>query len=208
MNAAHSYLRDTEGLSFYKLMGTGRDGGFDPRPDWGTYAVLTVWDDQSKAETYATDHPLIQAYQRRGEVYSILMRHRTSHGYWDKKNPFEQSQDIDDMNPWFAVITRARIKMSHLRRFWSYVPTSQRPLQGAEGLIYTKGIGEVPILNMATFSIWTDKEALRAYAYQSTEHQKAIQMTKEYDWYAEELFARFQPYKTVGTYNRQRMLPF
>jgi len=88
------------------------------------------------------------------------------------------------------------------------VPTSQKPLQNNKGLIYTKGIGEVPFLQMATFSIWKDKESLMQFAYGSKEHAKAIAETKRLDWYKEELFSRFQPYKSLGTWRDIGSLPF
>ncbi|MEO0731876.1 MAG: DUF3291 domain-containing protein, partial [Bacteroidota bacterium] len=101
-------------------------------------------------------------------------------------------------NDLVAVITRATIRTRYLRKFWAYVPTSQRPIADAQGLLYTKGIGEVPIKQMATFSIWESEEHLKEFAYRSQEHQKAIRMTRELDWYSEEMFARFRPYRTLG----------
>jgi heme-degrading monooxygenase HmoA len=58
-------------------------------------------------------------------------------------------------------------------------------------MLYSKGVGEVPFLNMATFSVWKSAEAMKNFAYQSKEHLKAIKMTRELGWYSEELFARF-----------------
>ena len=65
----------------------------------------------------------------------------------------------------------------------------------------TKGIGEVPFTQMATFSLWQDKQSLMDFAYNSKEHQNAIKKTREMDWYKEELFSRFQPYRSVGSWN-------
>lgn len=38
--------------------------------------------------------------------------------------------------------------------------------------------------------------------------KKAIELTRQLDWYSEELFARFQPYKSVGTWNGVEPLVF
>ena len=73
-------------------------------------------------------------------------------------------------------------------------------------MIYTKGIGEAPLIQMATFSIWENKEALHNYAYNSPEHQEAIRKTRKLDWYQEELFVRFQPYRSMGTWGGQDLL--
>ena len=87
------------------------------------------------------------------------------------------------------------------------MPTSQIPLRNNAGLLFAKGIGEAPIVQMATFSLWKNAEALRAFAYQSAEHRSAIDQTRALDWYAEELFGRFQPYRSVGTWGGKNPLP-
>jgi hypothetical protein len=42
-----------------------------------------------------------------------------------------------------------------------------------------------------TFSLWESATAVRDFAYRGQAHQKAIADTARYNWYAEELFARF-----------------
>ena len=87
------------------------------------------------------------------------------------------------------------------------MPISQRPIQrGCPGLIYTKGVGEVPIIQMATFSVWENLESLKNYAYNSLEHREAIKKTHKIDWYKEEMFTRFQPFKTKGTWEGKDIL--
>jgi hypothetical protein len=81
-------------------------------------------------------------------------------------------------------------------RFWKYVPTSEEGLDGNEGLIYTKGVGEVPIIQMATFSLWKDFESVNSSPI-NKQHKEAIKKTREYEWYSEELFSRFQPINQV-----------
>ncbi|MEL7222238.1 MAG: DUF3291 domain-containing protein, partial [Bacteroidota bacterium] len=40
MQFAHQHLAKTQGLSFYKLMGSGKGLGFSPWPDWSIYSLL------------------------------------------------------------------------------------------------------------------------------------------------------------------------
>ena len=68
------------------------------------------------------------------------------------------------------------------------------------GLLFSKGIGEMPVFRMATFSIWSNLDALNAYVYQQRGHVGAIQQTRKVQWYGEELFSRFQPYRSIGTW--------
>jgi heme-degrading monooxygenase HmoA len=135
------------------------------------------------------------------------MKNISAGGTWVGKNPFVKGADLDPTQP-VAVITRATIKWNWLFRFWKYVPTSQKPLEGNKGLIYTKGIGEVPIVQMATFSLWKDFEAVKEFAYNSEQHKEAIRKTRKNEWYSEELFSRFYPYKSSGTWQGEDLLYF
>lgn len=207
MGMAHRSLMSVQGQSFYKLMGSGRGHGFNPWPDWSVYSLLQVWDNEKYAMSFFKDAPVWLQYQRRAsETWRLFMRSLAAHGVWTGMNPFSTAENADPHNREIAVITRATIKWHKLAKFWSYVPTSQRPITGAQGLIYTKGIGEVPLLQMATFSLWENEECLRTFAYESAEHKEAIRRTRSLDWYKEELFARFQPYLSVGTWEGQNPL--
>jgi heme-degrading monooxygenase HmoA len=199
MQFAHGPLSKVGGLQTYKLMGTGKDG-FNPCADWSVYVLLQIWDDEETAQRFFETSSLMERYRSKSsELYTLFLRNIKSKGEWSGKNPFEKSEFFDKTNSFIAVITRATIKKRLLFKFWKYVPTSQKPLQNNEGLIYTKGIGEVPFLQMATFSIWRDKESLMQFAYGSKEHVKAIAETKRLDWYKEELFARFVQMKINET---------
>ncbi|MEL7162544.1 MAG: DUF3291 domain-containing protein [Bacteroidota bacterium] len=199
MQFAHQDLATVSGQQFYKLMGSGRGLGFNPWPDWSTYALLQVWTDEAAATAFFTDSPLIQRYRAKTSgMTTIFLRALRAHGRWSGQEPFAPFSTPDPDNPLVAVITRATIRTRHLRKFWAYVPTSQRPIADAAGLIYTKGIGEIPVKQMATFSVWENAERLTDFAYRSKEHRKAIYMTRDLDWYREELFVRFQPYRTLG----------
>lgn len=209
MQFAHAHLAKVNGLKFYKLMGSGRSIGFSPLPDWQVYSLLAVWENEAAAEQFFGEAEIYQRYQAHSaEQWTIFLKTKKASGLWSGGNPFSPAHDTDEGNPLIAVITRATIRWSRMFDFWRYVPTSQRPIQqGCEGLIFTKGIGEAPLVQMATFSIWESMEAVKNFAYRSREHQVAIQKTRELNWYSEEMFARFQPYRSMGTWEGREPLP-
>jgi hypothetical protein len=207
MQFAHKPLSRIKGLQVYKLMGSGK-AGFNPLPDWTVYSLLQVWDSEADALVFFSRSELMSRYRKKSsEQWTIYMKGIMAKGAWSGKKPFDKSDALDAENPLISVITRATIKSNYFFKFWKYVPTSQAPLAGNKGLIYTKGIGEVPFLQMATFSIWKDKASLMDFAYNSKEHQTAIKKTRDLDWYKEELFSRFQPYKSVGRWGGKNPLP-
>ncbi len=200
MQLAHQSLKRAKGQSFYKLMGSGRGLGFNAFPDWSTYVLLQVWESEEAAQVFFDTAEIFKRFQMRAtEIWTVYLKNVSAHGQWDGCNPFHIEESLPGTEIIF-VLTRATIKWHKIIPFWRYVPTSHQPLNENPGLIYTKGVGELPVIQMATLSIWRDKESLNNFAYSSKEHREAINKTRQLKWYKEELFARFKPYKSVGTW--------
>jgi hypothetical protein len=201
-------VKNTEGPSFAKMFGTGGGNGFSIRPDFATYGWLSVWNTcllDRQAEGVARDffenNSNFKDFKARSSGYfTVFLRVAAAHGLWDGVKPFETTDTFDIHSP-VAVLTRATIKPSQLHRFWRFVPTVSRSMEGKEGLIFSKGIGELPIVQQATFSLWTSAKAMMNYAYNSPEHAEVVRKTREYGWYSEELFARFKVFDVEGNMN-------
>ena len=182
-------LRRMNGVTFAKMLGTGKGETFTPRDAdakrWGCLVVL----DESQL-TALDNSKLIERWRSKGtEEVRFLLDPISSHGLWAKKNPFaySTSQGAGQV----VAITRARIKWLQNFRFWRAVPPVTQSLHASEGLIRTIGIGEAPIGLQGTFSLWNSGADLRNFAYKGAAHQSAIAATERHGWYAEELFARF-----------------
>ena len=52
MQFAHAHLTKAKGLQFYKLMGSGKQDGFNPFPDWSTYSLLMTWENEDHADDF------------------------------------------------------------------------------------------------------------------------------------------------------------
>jgi len=208
MQFAHTDLKKVKGQNFYKLMGSGKGAGFNPFPDWEVYALLQVWDSEEAASSFFKESSLIKKYREHTtELWTLYLKNIRAKGTWSSKTPFIKNENLDPENPLLAVITTDTIKTRRLVDFWKYVPSSQSHLQTNPGLIFTKGIGEAPVLQMATFSLWKNQEAMQEYAYAARGHQTAIKKTRQLDWYKEELFSRFQPYRSEGSWDGKELLP-
>lgn len=204
MQFAHRDLTKEKECSFYKLMGSGKEN-FNPLPDWSVYALLQVWDDAPAATKFFNSSKLFQRYRKHSSEVLVLHLHPIqSHGKWNGQMPFQIHKKKNE-KAMIAAITRASIKKSKLRTFWKYVPRSQEPLHRANGLIYTKGFGEVPITEMATFSIWEKEDDLKNYAYKSREHAEAIKKTRKLNWYKEEMFSRYEIIDMFGSWESAKV---
>ncbi len=190
-------LEKNNGLSFFKPLGTGSGNGFSIKPDFSTYGFVAVFNSEQQAKDFLQSD-VIKEYTQKATSYSHLLMHTIkSHGQWSKKNPFEASTNFDKEKP-IAVITRATIKPKLAYQFWKNVPSVSKSMNNYDELIFSKGIGEFPLLMQATFSLWSSAEGMMNYAYQNPKHAEMVKKTRELNWYSEELFARFQPFYQEG----------
>ncbi len=186
--------RKIVGVSFAKLMGTGTGKTFTPSDaDLQQWAILFVADDLDLVETSR----FISSWKKRSvSVDKYLLNPISSHGEWSKRKPFEISSPLNNDGP-IVAITRARLKWSQAMRFWRSIPPVVADLHHSPGLLFSIGIGEAPIGLQGTFSVWQSGAALRDFAYKNAPHRAAIEDTKRFDWYSEELFARFELINTA-----------
>ena len=180
-------LTRSKNVGFYKSLGTGKGETFTPADAnslrWGLVAQVNDLDafDQSS---------LVKRWRKNSvDEFRAVLEPISSHGKWAGKEPFVAS--VKDWDGPVAAITRARIKWHQNFRFWSSVPPVTISLKSAPGLMAAIGIGEAPIGLQGTFSLWESSAAIKDFAYKGAAHQKAIADTATYNWYSEELFARF-----------------
>ena len=180
-------LSRSKNVGFYKSLGTGKGETFTPADAnslrWGLIAQvqdLEAFDQSLVVKRWRT---------RSVEEFRAILEPISSHGKWAGKEPFVAS--ATNWDGLVVAITRARIKWHQNFRFWRSVPPVTMSLKSAPGLISAIGIGEAPIGLQGTFSLWESAAAIREFAYKGAAHQKAIADTATYNWYSEELFARF-----------------
>lgn len=189
-------------------MGTGKGRGFSFWPKLSTWAILVVlkdagYDKKSALgvkESYGTFiSNWLKLFQRKSVTY--VLEPLEGHGFWDKKEPFGKLPPKSDYDGKIAVLTRATIRLSKLRSFWQNVGPVSASMDQAEGLINSYGIGEVPWIKQATFSIWENKEAIKNFAYRMQLHKDVIAKTRQQNWYKEDMFVRFKIIEVLEDFN-------
>jgi hypothetical protein len=194
MAVGRRIARNIPGVSFAKLMGTGTGKTFTPTDaDLQQWAILFVANDVEVVD----QSRFIRGWKNRSiNIDKYLLQPISSHGKWSKREPFEISGNKHGGGP-VVAITRARLKWSQAMRFWKSIPPVVLDLHQSPGLIFSIGIGEAPIGLQGTFSLWESAAALRDFAYKNAPHRAVIEDTKKFDWYSEELFARFDLVNTA-----------
>lgn len=195
-------------ISFYKLLGCGKNGTFDRHPDWQQWGILAVRNTSTDIETFDSSSLINNLYGSfinkwihifKCETWTIFLEPIEGHGKWDGKEPFGILAKQPTYDGMIATLTRATIRLSKLKVFWQNVGGAANEMAGAQGFITSVGIGEMPYIKQATFSVWQSREDMKAFAYQMHQHKAIIQKTRKENWYSEDMFVRFKPLKTFGT---------
>jgi heme-degrading monooxygenase HmoA len=194
-------LRRTPGLRFWKLLGTGHGRTFSVRDaDPRHWALFAVWDSRDAQAAFEASSPVARRWGRiASERWDVELHPLRSKGRWSGRDPFEGSDRGTPGPGPVAALTRARLRWGRIRRFWRAVPPVALDVQTSPGLRFALGIGEAPVGLQATFSVWDDDAALDAFAYRGAAHVEVMRRTREEQWYAEELFARFTVVSASGT---------
>ena len=201
MGTSPPVLRRVPGLRFFKLLGSGASNGFGLWPNLDRYGFMAVWEDEAAATAFFAHHTLWQAYQARSaEQWALQLAPIKAQGLWDGQTPFDYATTMaaaDDAP--MAVLTRASINWRKTRRFWQFVEPTSAALAGAAGVRAAIGLGELPVVRQATFSVWESAQAMQQYAYRDARHREVIALTRREKWYSEELFARFRVLSSAGS---------
>jgi spheroidene monooxygenase len=191
-------------IHFWKLCGSGTDQGFTPKPNWGVWAILAVWPDEATARRGITDSVVWARWRKKAaEDWTVFLRPTSARGSWAGVNPFlpeGTSGPAAAAHGGIAALTRATLRPARAMRFWKRVPDISAAIGADPNVTFKIGIGEMPILHQATFSIWPDAASMAHFARGDGPHGQAIRAVREGNWFSEELYARFTVIGTAGTW--------
>ncbi|EGV27707.1 spheroidene monooxygenase [Thiorhodococcus drewsii AZ1] len=184
-----------------KLMGCGGDGGFSLLPDLKTYCLVCLLDDPTRMDAIRDTRLYRWVSRPAVEQLHFQLTPLSGHGTWDGREVFDYAGNQDPERP-FVVLTRARVKASRVLDFWRAVPRVRTDLRDHPGCGYAQGIGEYPLLSLATFSVWGSLDQMRTFAYRDSPHHETVRSARRDQWLSESLFTRLALERIDGDVER------
>jgi hypothetical protein len=191
-------LRNIPGLQFFKVLGSGFEGGFSTKPSFHKQGLFCLFDSELHANQFRTHSTLVQSYLKHSrEFFAVSLNAFSTRGSW-ANTQLDVTAIAPPSGP-IASLTRASIKPLKANAFWKNAQPAEVSINQSEGVILSAGLGEAPYLRQATFTIWEDETALNAYAQQGA-HLAAIKAAYGQQYFSESMFTRFTPSEMEGTW--------
>lgn len=193
-------LRGVDGLEFWRVLGTGKGDDTSPSADLSRTALFLMWRNEDALQNFLRVHSVARQMNETEERWHVKLRSVGGTGSW-KGRTIPELLDRGSDDGRIAIITRAHVHAKSWRTFGKAGVPVDQSLKGANGLLRVVGIGEAPVGMLGTFSLWQSTEHMKQWAYGSPQHQEVMRRTRDEGWYGEEMFARFEPYDSIGTWD-------
>jgi hypothetical protein len=191
------------GLRLLRVFGTGSGSNTAPSTQLGRTAIFGLFESEEHADEF-----IARIRGRRGlqESWHVKLRGAGGHGSWrgveiPRLMSDSAAQRVGEARSPVAIITRADVKLRSWRVFSRDARIVDAELQTSDGLLAVIGFGEAPILRLGTFSLWRDLDAMTSFARRAPQHDRVVSRTRRERWYGEEMFARFEPYWSTGSWD-------
>lgn len=198
-------IKKNKHVEFFKLLGAGSGLGYRAWPKYGVIGVFMVWDEIDEAKAFFHSDRFTNISATSSEQYTVFLQPSSSRGTWSGFGNWRFGSQENGNKGLVCALTRATIKRRYLYDFWKMVPSISMIQKNYPGLIFSQGVGEVPVLEQATFTIWENTQSMEEFAY-TTFHGKAIQRVRQANGFKEQMFTRFNPIMSYGTWEGSNLL--
>jgi hypothetical protein len=156
---------------------------------FSNYAIISSWKDDSYRKEFLEKNEIMTTILSKcHKRIELKIDPYEFKGSWHKINPFKNDSSYKGGK--ILIITRARVKFRKLLEFLISTSKASKSIKNHSGALYYKGVGELPIIEQSTISIWESEEKMKMYAYSNSDHMQIITKARKRRWYSEELFVR------------------
>ncbi|GMQ31406.1 spheroidene monooxygenase [Algoriphagus confluentis] len=186
------------GLQFIKPLGIGSGHGYRAWPKWEASGFFMVFENAKAAMDFRSREEFGEFLEKSEENYCIFMTPTSSRGSWSSFDSWQISEE-KGTSGLICSLTRASLKPEFLYRFWKMVSPISLEQKDYKGLVFSQGIGELPLVEQATFTVWESVEEMEAFARKSF-HGEAVREVYRLNGFKEQMFTRFFPWHSEGTW--------
>lgn len=182
----------TPGCVLGKVLGTAAKNSTRMSVDLRRWAIFAAWESEDAYAAFLEDSSVMKRWNAQAtSVDHYKLRPLRSRGTWAGIDPFEGLEETPAKGE-IAVLTRTAVRSGRWIQSVRAIPPVDASLWRQPGCSMAVGMGEVPIGQQATFSIWDSTEAMQAFARKGAEHAEAMRRSHKERWHTEGLFTRFE----------------
>jgi heme-degrading monooxygenase HmoA len=168
-----------------------------PRPK--RVALVAAWESDGAFEAFSAEHPLAA---RLSAGWQVRLQPLHVYGKWPRLPGLPKGEvEVGSDEP-VAVLTLGRPRLRRLPSFLKASAGAEAEAVTNPDVLALTGLARPPRL-VATFSLWRNVEAMRAYARGRSDggHPTATRADRANPFHHESAFIRFRPYASAGSWD-------
>jgi heme-degrading monooxygenase HmoA len=170
-----------------------------PSPRFKRVALVAAWENDSAFEAFSAHHPLAA---RLSSGWQVRLQPLHVYGKWPRLPGLPEGEvEVGSDEP-VAVLTLGRPRLKRLPAFLKASAGAEAEAVTNPDVLALTGLARPPRL-VATFSLWRNVEAMRAYARGRSDggHPTATRADRANPFHHESAFIRFRPYASQGSWD-------
>jgi hypothetical protein len=170
-----------------------------PRPTLGRVGLIAAWDSDEALDGFLAGHPLAAEL---AHGWHVRLAPTRIVGAWSKLDGIPRDEAPMSAREPAAVLTLGRLRLSQTLRFLKASAAAEGLARRDPALLASTGLARPPAL-VATFSLWQNTTAMRAYASGDAGegHVAATRAHAMRPFHHESAFVRFRPYGSAGSWD-------